>query len=54
MGIINSLFRKASRRRIYADLLQLDDHMLRDIGLTRGDVHEIVSGRGAKAARAHE
>lgn len=53
MGILNSLFRGAQRRKIYADLLQLDEHLLRDIGLTRGDVDKLVSGR-AKAIRAHE
>lgn len=53
MGIFNSLFRGAQRRKIYADLLQLDEHLLRDIGLTRGDVNELVSGR-AKAFRTRE
>jgi uncharacterized protein YjiS (DUF1127 family) len=54
MGIINSLFRTARRRKIYADLLNLDDHLLRDIGLDRTDVHNIVSGRGNKVVRTHE
>jgi uncharacterized protein YjiS (DUF1127 family) len=53
MGIINTLFRGAQRRKIYADLINLDDHLLRDIGLTRGDVNRIVSGR-AKTTRTHD
>ena len=51
MGIMNALFRSAGRRRIYADLLHLDDHLLRDIGLTRGEVHDMIAGRGRRIAR---
>jgi uncharacterized protein YjiS (DUF1127 family) len=32
------VFRYRSRRRRFTDLRQLDDHMLRDIGLTRDDL----------------
>jgi uncharacterized protein YjiS (DUF1127 family) len=54
MNAFTSLFRKAGRRKVYADLLRLDDHLLRDIGLTRSDVHTMMTGRGQKVTRAHE
>ncbi len=44
MNIVTSLFRRAERRRAYTDLLQLDDHLLRDIGLNRGDLHQMMAG----------
>ena len=40
-------------RRDLQMLAGFDDHMLRDIGLTRTDVHQIISGR-SKVARSHE
>lgn len=54
MGIFSSIFRSSGRRRIYADLLQLDDHLLRDIGLTRADVRDMVATRGQKTGRTHD
>jgi len=33
------------RQRVRDELLQLDDRMLADIGLTRGDIENVVSGR---------
>lgn len=33
------------RRRQYAELMALDDRMLSDIGITRGDIPNIVAGR---------
>ena len=53
-NVFSSLFRNSGRRKIYADLLHLDDHLLRDIGLTRNDVHNLMSGRGSKVTRTHE
>jgi uncharacterized protein YjiS (DUF1127 family) len=53
-NVFSSLFRRSQRRKVYADLLRLDDHLLRDMGLTRHDVHEMMSGRGVKVTRAHE
>ena len=53
-NVFSSLFRRSGRRKIYADLLRLDDHLLRDIGLTRTDVHQMMSGRGGKVTRSHE
>lgn len=44
MNILTLLFRRAEKRRTYADLLTLDDHLLRDIGLNRSDLHEMMAG----------
>jgi len=55
MGMISNLLRRSERRRTYANLLRLDDHLLRDIGLSRGDVHQLMAGRSAPSrAIAHE
>lgn len=57
MSLLTSLFQRSSKRRIYSDLLQLDDHLLRDIGLTRSDVHRMIADRGphrSPTIRAHE
>ncbi len=55
MSMISSLFRRAERRKTYADLLQLDDHLLRDIGLSRGDIRSMAHGRTALSrAASHE
>lgn len=55
MGILSSLFQRTSRRQAYVNLLHLDDHLLRDIGLSRGDVHQMMRGRTAPSrARTHE
>jgi len=57
MTILSSLFRRSEKRRAYADLMQLDDRLLRDIGLNRSDLHQMMSGSRTahtKAFRAHE
>ncbi|HVY51893.1 MAG TPA: DUF1127 domain-containing protein [Devosia sp.] len=56
MTMFSSLFRRSEKRRTYADLLQLDDHLLRDIGLTRSDIHRMMAGRTAltRGHRSHE
>ena len=54
VNVFSSLFRRSQRRKVYADLMRLDDHILRDIGLTRHDVHDMMSGRGRKVTRAYE
>jgi uncharacterized protein YjiS (DUF1127 family) len=38
VGLASVLIRRFRRRRAYTDLLELDDHLLRDIGLTRADL----------------
>jgi uncharacterized protein YjiS (DUF1127 family) len=40
-----SFFERSSKRRVYADLLKLDDHLLRDIGLTRADIRAAMVTR---------
>jgi uncharacterized protein YjiS (DUF1127 family) len=45
MTLFSSLFERSARRRTYASLLNLDDHLLRDIGLSRGDVRQLMNGR---------
>jgi uncharacterized protein YjiS (DUF1127 family) len=35
---LDKLFRPASQRNVYARLTQYDDHLLKDIGLSRLDV----------------
>ena len=55
MSMISTLFRRSERRKTYADLLQLDDHLLRDIGLSRGDIRQMARGRAAPSrAVTHE
>jgi uncharacterized protein YjiS (DUF1127 family) len=44
MNILSSLLRRAEKRRAYTDLLKLDDHLLRDIGITRSDLHQMMAG----------
>ena len=44
-GLFSSLFERSSKRRAYADLLKLDDHLLRDIGLTRADIKAAMINR---------
>ena len=53
-NIFSSLLRRSGRRKVYADLLHLDDRMLSDIGLTRAEIAELMTGRGSKVPRAHE
>ena len=57
MNILSSLFRRSEKRRAYADLLRLDDHLLRDIGIDRSDLHQMMAGSRTahtKANRSHE
>jgi uncharacterized protein YjiS (DUF1127 family) len=52
MNMFASLFRRAEQRRAYTSLLQLDDHLLRDIGLNRSDLHLMMSGSRSANAKA--
>ena len=57
MNIFASLIRRSERRRAYQSLIQLDDHLLRDIGLQRSDLHLMMAGTRtphAKGTRTHE
>jgi len=44
MNILSSLFRRSEKRRTYAHLIELDDRLLRDIGLNRSDLHLMMTG----------
>jgi uncharacterized protein YjiS (DUF1127 family) len=57
MNMFTSLFRRSEKKRTYADLMQMDDRLLRDIGLSRSDLHLMMSGNRTahtKGHRAHE
>ena len=45
-SLLSSFFERSSKRRAYADLLKLDDHLLRDIGLTRAGIRAAMVTRG--------
>lgn len=52
---LTSMFRRAERKRVVTDLMKFDDHLLRDIGLTRGDLAAMRSGRDHRSTpRGHE
>ena len=53
MNLFSSLFRRSEKRRTYPDLLHLDDRMLRDVGLSRSDVHRMMTGPSAARSRGH-
>jgi uncharacterized protein YjiS (DUF1127 family) len=40
----------AERRHAISELMALDDRLLRDIGITRGEIEEVVAGRPEQAA----
>lgn len=55
MSYLSALFRRAERNKALSDLLKLDDHLLRDIGLTRTDVTAMRQNRHhASQSRGHE
>jgi uncharacterized protein YjiS (DUF1127 family) len=51
MNILSSLLRSATKRRTYADMLHLDDHLLRDIGVSRSDLHQMMRGSRTASRR---
>lgn len=52
---LSSLFRRSDRKRVLTDLMKFDDHLLRDIGLTRGDLVAMRSSRHRSSpSRGHE
>lgn len=53
MNYFTDLFRRAERNRALSDMLKLDDHLLRDIGVTRADISAMRRGR-FNPARTHE
>jgi uncharacterized protein YjiS (DUF1127 family) len=44
MNLFSSLFRRSEKHRAYSNLMQLDDRLLRDIGLSRSDLHQMMQG----------
>lgn len=53
MNYFTDLFRRAERNRALSDLLKLDDHLLRDIGISRADIGAMRRGR-YNPNRSHE
>ena len=53
MNILSSLFRHAAKRRAYADLLGLDDHLLRDIGVSRTELQHLMHAPPPANRRDH-
>ena len=52
---LTSMFRRSERKRVLTDLMKFDDHLLRDIGLTRTDLAVMRAGRHhASPSRGHE
>lgn len=52
---LSALFRRSAHRKTYASLMQLDDRLLSDIGLTRTDLHQLMAGaRVTSKTRTHE
>jgi uncharacterized protein YjiS (DUF1127 family) len=54
MSYLSSLFRRAERKRVLTDLMKYDDHLLRDIGLTRTDLALMHANRRYAPTRGHE
>lgn len=52
--MFRALFKRAERRRVLTDLMKFDDHLLRDIGLTRGDLAMMRAHRYPSPSRGHE
>lgn len=48
MNFFSRLFLRARKRSEIAGLMALDDHLLRDIGLTRSDVADMINGGSAR------
>lgn len=53
MSYFSTLFRRSERKRALSDLLKLDDHLLRDIGLTRSEV-AMMRRHHSSPSRGHE
>ncbi|SDT90454.1 DUF1127 domain-containing protein [Stappia sp. ES.058] len=43
-ALVQTVWRRRRNRRIVVGLLEMDDHILADIGVTRGDVAIALSG----------
>jgi len=45
MSLLSALLRRSERHSVFSSLIKLDDHLLRDIGLTRTDLALMRNGR---------
>jgi uncharacterized protein YjiS (DUF1127 family) len=45
MSLFSSLRERSAKRRMYNDLMQLDDHLLRDVGLSRENLRAEINAR---------
>lgn len=56
MTFLSRFFGRSARRRAYADMMLLDDHLLRDIGVSRSDLALMMAGQRTAhpARRSHE
>jgi uncharacterized protein YjiS (DUF1127 family) len=43
MTMLSSLLQRTQQRRMYRTLLQLDDHLLKDIGFNRYALREVLA-----------
>ena len=53
MTILASLLNRSHQRRMYRDLLQLDDHLLKDIGFNRYSLREQLAAHKSPVANTH-
>ena len=54
MTFLTSMLRRSAKRRMMSELLLLDDHLLRDVGLNRIDLRAaMISGSAAALAAQH-
>lgn len=44
LGVVDAIGHAIERRQVMAELGRLDDHMLRDIGVTRSDLRDAAAG----------
>ena len=51
-SFISALLHRSSKRRMYSEMLRLDDHLLRDIGLTRADLRAAMVNRSVASLTA--
>lgn len=51
MSYLSKLFRRSAERKAFSELMKLDDHLLRDIGVTRSDLRAMMAGSRTAHAR---
>ena len=53
MNILSAMLRRSAKRRMYINMMQLDDHLLKDIGLTRAELRTAIVDPQAALTGAH-